>query len=283
MYKYFPHRSERVKIVHNAQQDEIVEDMGINVPNIYASLDKNKAKFQSHMIEVEGKINSQPIVILIDSGASHSYLDPKMVEIFLLPRRKIGKPWMVQLIIGDKRNINEMIKECPMNMNGMNISADLDIIPLGSYDCLIGMDWLDQNHVVLDCYNKAFICLDEEGNLRTIKGIPRVVTVREISALQLKKRYRKGFQIFSVQLEETPKDKVPIIEDCIVLKEFEDVFREILGLPPKRDIDFSINLIPGATPVSKTPYMMSTPKLKELQMQLEELLKKGYIRPSVSP
>jgi hypothetical protein len=61
------------------------------------------------------------------------------------------------------------------------------------------------------------------------------------------------------------------------------VFKEVLGLPPKRDIDFSINLMPGATPVSKTPYMMSTPELKELQMQLEELLKKGYIGPSVSP
>jgi hypothetical protein len=61
------------------------------------------------------------------------------------------------------------------------------------------------------------------------------------------------------------------------------VFKEVLGLPPKRDINFSINLITRATLVSKTPYKMSTPELKELQMQLEELLKKGYICPSVSP
>jgi hypothetical protein len=84
-------------------------------------------------------------------------------------------------------------------------------------------------------------------------------------------------------MEETPKDKVPNLEDHTVLKDFEDLFKEVSGLPPKRDIDFSINLMPGATPVSKTPYIMSTPELKELQMQLEELLKKGYIRPSVSP
>jgi hypothetical protein len=56
-----------------------------------------------------------------------------------------------------------------------------------------------------------------------------------------------------------------------------------LGLPLKRDIDFSINLMHGETPVSKTPYRMSTPEPKELHMQLEELLKKGYICPSVSP
>jgi hypothetical protein len=84
-------------------------------------------------------------------------------------------------------------------------------------------------------------------------------------------------------MEETPKDKVSNIEDYVVLKEVEDVFKEIPRLPLKRDINFSINMIPGATPVSKTPYKMSTPEPKELQMQLEELLKKGNICPSVSP
>jgi hypothetical protein len=76
-------------------------------------------------------------------------------------------------------------------------------------------------------------------------------------------------------MEETPKDKVSNLEDHAVLEEFEDVFKEVLGLPPKRDIDFSINLIPGVAPVSKTPYKMSTTELKELQMHLEEILMKG--------
>jgi hypothetical protein len=80
----------------------------------------SKMSFKSHMIEVEGKINNQPIAILIDSGASHSYLDPKMVEIFQLPRSKLGKPWLVQLATGEKRKINEMVKACPMDMNGLS-------------------------------------------------------------------------------------------------------------------------------------------------------------------
>ena len=84
-------------------------------------------------------------------------------------------------------------------------------------------------------------------------------------------------------MEEAPKDKVPNLEDHSVLKYFQDVFKEILGLTPKRDIDFSINLMHGPTPMLKTPYIMSTLEPKELQMHLEELLKKGYIRPSVSP
>jgi hypothetical protein len=84
-------------------------------------------------------------------------------------------------------------------------------------------------------------------------------------------------------MEEASRDKVTSIEDHPVLIYFEDVFWEIPGLPPKRDIDFYIDLVLGDTPLSKTPYKMGTLELKELQMQLEELLKKGYIHPSVSP
>jgi hypothetical protein len=235
------------------------------------------------MIEVEGMINNQTIVILVDSGASHSYIDPNMVESFQLPRIKLGKYWLVQLATRAKRKVNEMVKSCLMDMNGLNTKEDLNILPLCSYDYLIGMDWLDQNHAILDCHNKSFTCLDEEGKLRKVQGIPRAVTIREISALQLKECYKKGCQIFAADMEETPKYKVPNLEYYAVLEDFEDVFKELPGLPPKRDIDFSIYLMPGAALVSKTPYRMSTPEMKELQMQLEELLRKGYIRPIVSP
>jgi hypothetical protein len=283
MYRDCPHRGENVRTIHNVQQDETVEDMGINVPRIYASLDNKQTKYQSHMIEVEGMINNQTIAILIDLGASHIYIDPKMVESLHFPRRKHGKSWLVQLATGAKRKVNEMVKSCLIDMNGLNTRADLNILPLGSYECLIGMEWLDQHYAILDCHNKTFTCLNEEGTLRKVQGIPRVVTIREISALQVKKCYRKGCQIFAAHMEETPKDKVSNLKDHVVLKDFEDVFKEVPRLPPKRDSDFSINLMPGAAPVSKNPYRMSTPELNELQMQLEELLNKGYIRPSVSP
>jgi hypothetical protein len=84
-------------------------------------------------------------------------------------------------------------------------------------------------------------------------------------------------------MEEATRDKVASIEDHPVLMDFEYVFWEIPGIPPKRDIDFSIDLVPGATPVPKTPYIIDILELKELHMKLEEILKKGYIRPSVSP
>jgi hypothetical protein len=98
----------------------------------------------------------------------------------------------VQLIVGAKRKINEMAKVCPMDINVLNKKSNLNIIPLGSYDYLIGMDWLDQHHVVLDCYNNDFTSFDEDENLRVVQGIPRAVTIRGGLSLQLKKRFRKG-------------------------------------------------------------------------------------------
>jgi hypothetical protein len=68
---------------------------------------------------------------------------------------------MVQLAIGDRRKVNKMVNSCLIDMNGLNTKVDLNILPLGSYDCLIGMDWLDPHHDLLYCHNKKFTFLDE--------------------------------------------------------------------------------------------------------------------------
>ena len=76
----------------------------------------------------------------------------------------------------------------------------------------------------------------------------------------------------------------PSVSDIPTVSDFPDVFPEELpGLPPHREIEFSIDVIPGATPASITPYRMAPLELKELKLQLQELLEKGFIRPSVSP
>jgi hypothetical protein len=82
----------------------------------------------------------------------------------------------------------------------------------------------------------------------------------------LKKISRKGCHIFAAHIEEEPKEKVVSIEDHLMLRDFEDVFKETIGFTPKRVIDFCIDLVPGATSMSNTPYRMGTPELKELQM-----------------
>jgi hypothetical protein len=87
---------------------------------------------------------------------------------------------LVHLATRTKRKINELVKDFPIRMNGVITKENFNIIPLGSHDFLICMDWFNKHCVILGCYNKAFMCLDEEGNSRTMQGIPRTLSIREI-------------------------------------------------------------------------------------------------------
>ena len=86
-----------------------------------------------------------------------------------------------------------MGERCPLDMDGIFTYADLNIMPIGSYDILIGIDWLELHRGKLDCYSKTFECMDEEENPRVVRGIPKVISIRQISTMQLKKFCRKGF------------------------------------------------------------------------------------------
>ena len=83
-------------------------------------------------------------------------------------------------------------------MNDFNTHVDLNILPLGSYDMMIGMDWLEKHRFMLNCYDKTFPCIDDNGNTIKVKWIPRKVMIREISALQMKRTIRKGCKVFVV-------------------------------------------------------------------------------------
>jgi hypothetical protein len=126
-----------------------------------------------------------------------------MVDRSHLEKIKLEKSSLVQLATRTKRRIHDMVIGCSKSLNGVNTNVDLNVIPLGSYDILIGIDWLDKHHVVLDCHNKTFTCLDEEGKQSTMKGVPRPIYIRYISALQLKRCFRKQCQLYAAHVEET--------------------------------------------------------------------------------
>ena len=126
-----------MRTIHNIQEVETVEEMGGNMPSIYAALDNKQVEYRSPIIEVEGKIDNQAIAILIDYEASHSYINSKIVEIFHFQRSKHNKYWLVQLSTMAKRNINEFVNDLLIDMDGFNTKVDVNIIPLDSYDCLI--------------------------------------------------------------------------------------------------------------------------------------------------
>ena len=120
------------------------------------------------------------------------------------------------------------------------------------------MDWLEQHRVILNCYNKTFTCINSDGKLVSVKGIPRKTTIRQITALQLKRVVRKEYKAYAVTITDEENlnktDKLKL-EDIPVLREYVGVFpKEILGVPPKRELYFTIELVPGAVPSSKAPY-----------------------------
>jgi hypothetical protein len=146
------------------------------------------------------------------------------------------------------------------------------------------MDWLATYKTKLDCYHKTLECENEEGTKITLQGIQRPVSVRRISTLQMKNYCRKGCTLYAIHVLESIEDDRPNLEDHPILREYKDVFpEEVPSLPSTRDIDLSIELAPGAVPVSRTPYRMSTLELIELKLQLKEMMDKDFIRPNVSP
>jgi hypothetical protein len=201
-----------------------------------------------------------------------------------LQQVKHAKSWLVQLATGTKIKVIEVIPACQFIVNELPTRAILNMLPLGSYDMLIGMDWLVSHKTKLDCYNKTLECEDEEGGKITLQGIQKHVSVRQISTLQVKKYSRKGCPLYAMQVLKFLENNKPSLEDHPILREYKYVFpKEVPGIPPRRDIDFSIELVPGAVPMSRTCYRMSTPELGELKLQLKEMMEKGYIQPSVSP
>lgn len=134
----------------------------------------------------------------------------------------------------------------------------------------------------VDCLAKTVNCVDAQGRQTSISGIKHEIKSKQISAMQLKRYGRKGYEIFAVRIEDTREPKTTTYgDDCIYeegeirqklkesfeekypyLKNYQDVFpEELLGLPPSRSFDFTIDLIPGAKPISRAPYRMTTIEL----------------------
>jgi hypothetical protein len=101
----------------------------------------------------------------------------------LSKKDKNPKSWLVQLATGTKRKILEYIPNCDIGINGKNTMLKLNVLALGSCDILIGMDWLESNKVLVICYDKSFVYQDENGLKRTIQGLRKPVSVRQLSTM----------------------------------------------------------------------------------------------------
>jgi hypothetical protein len=104
--------------------------------------------------------------------------------------------------------------------------ATLNVLPLGSYDLLIGMDWMATHKAKLECYHKTLGCVSKEGKRITLQGIQKPISVRQISALQMRKYCRKGCPLYAIQVLNTIEGDKPNPDDHPILREYRDVFPE---------------------------------------------------------
>ena len=153
--RYCPLENESARPAYNIQGPKTVGQVARAVPRIYATLEDFQEDHQSTVVEVAGNIVEQSVSILIDLGSTHSYITPRVVESCSFKKVKHIKSWLVQLATGTKRKVSEVVEKCPLVMNGLITCVDLNVLPLGCYDILIGMDWLEADRVNLDCNNKT--------------------------------------------------------------------------------------------------------------------------------
>ena len=148
---------------------------------------------------------------------------------------------------------------------------------------VLGMDWVSRHSATLDCYKKE-VKLNRPGKLKIkFRGIRRELCSSMISVMVAQRMLRKGCQGYLAFVVETGKEGI-MVDEILVVREFPNVFpNDIARLPPEREVEFTIDLIPGIEPISIPPYRMAPTELREFKAQLEEFLSKGFIRSSISP
>ncbi|XP_070023135.1 uncharacterized protein [Nicotiana sylvestris] len=147
----------------------------------------------------------------------------------------------------------------------------------------MGMDWLYSCFAKLDCHTRTMRLEFPNESVVEWKGDIVVPKGRFISYLKAAKMIKKGYVYHLVRVTDTDAE-APKLESVPVVNEFPGVFPdELPGIPPDREIDIGIDVMPGTQPISIPPYRMAPAELKELKEQLKDLLEKGFIRPSVSP
>ncbi|GJU82977.1 putative reverse transcriptase domain-containing protein [Tanacetum coccineum] len=201
--------------------------------------------------------------VLFDSGADFSFISTKFVPLLNVKPSVVSPGYVIEVANGKKEEVDRIIRDCKLELG--NSLFTIDLIPLGhgSFDVIVGMDWLSKNKAEIVCHEKVVRILLEGG---------------EILRVQWERTLGGTKTLMSTKAEEPELSDIPIVRDFI------DVFMEDLsGLPPQRQVEFRIDLFPGATPVAKSPYRLAPSEMQELSEQLQELKDKGFIWPSHSP
>ncbi|GAU35508.1 hypothetical protein TSUD_155390 [Trifolium subterraneum] len=241
------------------------------------SLDGEQARGNNALIVDICHLGQSEVVVLFDCGATNSFISVECVMRLGLSSTSLLPPMTVVVATGGKVVSKRVFQNCPVSVAGKIYHVDLICLPLKDMDIVLGMDWLSANTVYIGGAEKnLYVPIDLNAESRALTALLQ----NTHQLIQYLGAENKCFSImFTISSESSlsPSD-IPIV------REYLDVFpEEINSLPPEREIEFSIDLVPGSQPISVAPYKMSPLELRELKSQLEDLLQKHFIRPSVSP
>ena len=217
--------------------------------------------------------------VLFDSGASHSFIAASVVIELGLEVETLEEPLYVIYPLGIRASIWMICRGCELEISGTLLTVDLRIMDMSEFDVTLWMDWMIVYRVVIDCERMRVTTYTQDGTRVVFQGgkhdiLPHIVYESRCQG-------QLAGWLASLTLEDEERLDLDLPR---VVCEYVDVFLdELPGLPPQRVVDFGIELHPGTSPISMTPHKMALVELQELRVQLQELLNKGFIRPSISP
>ncbi|GJT13595.1 putative reverse transcriptase domain-containing protein [Tanacetum coccineum] len=235
-------------------------------------------------------LNNRYALIIFDTGADRSFVCTAFSSLIDIIPTTLDHGYDVELADGKIIWVNTLIQGCTLNFLNHPFNIDLMPVEIGSFDVIIGMDWLSKYHVVIVCDEKI-IRIPFGNEILIVRGDGsnngHESRLNIISCTKTQKYLLKGCQVFLAHIttkKAEDKSEEKRLEDVPIVRDFPKVFPEDLsGIPPTRQVEFQIDLIPGAAPVARAPYRLAPSEMKELSDQLQELFDKGFIRPSFSP
>ncbi|GJW69465.1 putative reverse transcriptase domain-containing protein [Tanacetum coccineum] len=235
-------------------------------------------------------LNNHYASILFDTGANRSFVSTTFSPQIAITPTTLDHYYDVELADGRIIGLNTILRGCKLNLLNHPFNIDLMLVELGSFDAIIAMDWLAKYQAIIMCVekivripwgNETLIVHGDGSNRRN------ETRLNIISCTKTQKYFLKGCPIFLAYITTKgteDKSKEKRLKDVLIIRDFPDVFpKEFLGLPPTRQVEFQIDLIPGAAPVARAPYRLAPFEMKDLLEQLKELSDKGFICPSSSP